>query len=295
MALPSYTLTGDALVGVMPDPEAVKTFAALPQEVFMGRQRPRARPQALPLKRYLSKSRGRVPTEPIDYYTKAMDCIRHMFLNDQLGICVIASAFHQLGVWTAALTGVPIIGIDQEALRAYRIWNPGNQDRGCSVAQVLDYTRDHGLTIAGQLHRIDGYVAVDWTDWEEVLVALYLFGSLKLGINLPQEWTNSAVWDMTNTRIVGGHDVPGVGTIVGNKVRIASWAKCYDITQPAFTSTKYLEECYAPLSPDWYDKVTKMSPVGFDADALKNDLAILNSGNLPPIDPAMKPWESILP
>jgi hypothetical protein len=290
----SYTLTGDALVGVVPD-DAVKTFAQLPQEVFMGRRRPRARPPALPLKRYLNRSRGRIPTEPIDYYTKAMEAIRRMYLNDQLGCCVIASAYHQVGVWSAAVTGTPLMGTDQEVLKTYRIWNPGNQDGGCDIGQVLNYTRDHGVPVGGVLHKIDGYVAVDWRDWEEVLVALYLFASLKLGINLPQAWLNNSIWDTTNTQIVGGHDVPCVGSILGpNKIRIASWAKCYDITQPAFTSTKYLEECYAALSPDWYDKA-KNSPVNIDADQLKHDLDILNSGGLPPIDPAMKPWESILP
>lgn len=294
MALPTYTLSGDALTGVVPP--TIQSAVQLPEQVFMGRRRPRARPPALPLKRYLNKSRGRVPTDPIDYYTKAIDAIRRMYLNNQLGCCVISSAYHEVGVWSAALTGTPLMGTDAEVLKTYRIWNPGNQDGGCDIGQVLDYTRDHGIPVNGVVHKIDGYVAVDWTDWEEVLVALYLFASLKLGINLPQAWLNNAVWDMTNTQIVGGHDVPSVGSLLGpNKIRIASWAKCYDITQPAFTSTKYLEECYAPLSPDWYDKVTKMSPVGFDADALKNDLAILNSGNLPPIDPAMKPWESILP
>lgn len=294
----SFVLTGSALQGTTPHLFTAAQLAALPAAVYTGRNRPRARAYTLDLENYFDKQKfqnfaGQLG--PIDWYTKAAAAIAHMYLNDQLGCCVISSAFHQVGLWTGNETGTPVVGTDKEVLASYRIWNPGNQDNGCVITDVLDYTRDHGLPFNGVIHKIDNYVSINWTNWDLVQAALYLFGSVKLGINLPSAWLNNAIWDVTNTAIVGGHDVPGVGTLLSpNKVRIASWARTYDITQAAFTSKKWLEEAYVPLSPDWYAKANQ-NPVGISADDLRSDLAKLDNGTIPPLDPNMQPWESILP
>jgi hypothetical protein len=143
------------------------------------------------------------------------------------------------------------------------------------------------IPLGGVLHRIDGYVAVDWTRWDEMLVALYLFGSIKLGINLPEAWTQNDVWDVTGSRIVGGHDVPCVKAEVDG-ITIASWARLYKITKAAFTSRRWLSEAYSVLSPDWY-AAAQRAPNLIDAAALRADLAKLGGGTIPDIDPGPAP------
>jgi hypothetical protein len=114
---------------------------------------------------------------------------------------------------------------------------------------------------------------------------------VKLGINLPDAWTSEAVWDVTNTQIVGGHDVPGLGfgpsTIVsysGEGVYIASWGRLYLITWAAFISSRWIEECWVPLAPEWTNS-DRLAPNGVNVDSLKMAMAAIAAGDLPNVDP----------
>lgn len=286
------TLSGSALQGFGAGLVPQSLLAQLPLDVCLGRNRPRARPQCLPLRKYM-KAQYRVPTLPIDYATAAKIAIAHMFLNDTYGCCVISDRYHSVGVWTANSQGTPIIGTDQEVLNTYRIWNPGNQDNGCVITDVLDYARDRGIQVAGQTHKIAGYVSVDWTNWDETLVALYLTGANPIGINLPEAWTQNSIWDVTNTQIVGGHDVPNVGA-EQDGIIISSWGRLYKITKAAWTSRNWLEEHYCVLAPDWFNP-NGLAPNMLDVATLQADLQDLAQNNIPPIDPTLQPWENILP
>lgn len=296
-----FQLTGSALVGVRPLRDVLARLTgegdvtpeeALPTEVCLGRARPRARTAAPALEYYYNPSKVVVP-DMVDYYSKADAAIRKMYLNDKYGCCVISDRFHSIGVWSANDTGIPIIGTDSEVLAAYRIWNPGNRDNGCVITDVLDYNRDRGLKMGGQLRKIDGYVAVNWTNKLETQVALYLFGANPIGVNLPQDWLNNAIWDLTNSPIVGGHDIPVVG-FNQDGVQVSSWGRIYTITWRAFVSRKFIEEQYAVLSPDWYNS-DKLAPNFIDAATLRSDLTKIGNGTIPPIDPSMQSWENILP
>jgi hypothetical protein len=152
---------------------------------------------------------------------------------------------------------------------------------------VLDYFRDNGLLFNGAVKKIDGYVSVDWTNKLEVQVALYLFGAITIGINLPSEWTSSAVWDLTYSPIVGGHDVTCVG-YNEQGVQVSSWGRLYTITWAAFLKSVWLEEAYVMLAPDWYGN-DKLAPSGVNADMLAADLAKLGAGTIPPLDPTPVP------
>ncbi len=181
------------------------------------------------------------PVLATDWRDKAMPSLKHMYLNDQLGCCVIASAYHQVGLWTGNDTPTCAVGTDAEVLATYRIWNPGNQDNGCVITQVLDYQKSHGISLNGVIHKIDDYVSVDWTNKLLMQVAIEEFGTVKLGINLPQAWEQApdgGVWDVTNTPVVGGHDVPcftgdtKVPLLDGTERTFKELAD--DVTMPAF-------------------------------------------------------------
>lgn len=266
----------------------------LPDEkrtVRLGRIRPKVPPQALQLRRYL-KPGAVPPPASVDYATKAKPSISRMYLNDTYGDCVIAGKMHQLGVWSGNDTdsGGVVLATDREVSDQYfGICGPG--DNGCVITDVLDYFQKRGLQAGGKTYTIDGYVAVDWTNKLEVQVALYLFGSLTLGINLPGQWTeggDGSIWDVTNSRIVGGHDVCAVG-YNDQGVQIATWGGLRTITWRAFTSRQWIEEVYAQLAPLWYGS-DKLAPSGVDVATLKDDLSKLGSGVLPPIpDPTPPP------
>jgi hypothetical protein len=255
--------------------------------VKLGRIRPKARPNALRLAPYL---KGATPPPPsVDYSVKAMASISQMYLNDQYGDCVIAGKGHAVGVWTANESGTAIVGTDTEIYNDYETIC-GRGDNGCDISAVLDYMKATGLTLAGKQYKIDGYVSVDWTNQVEVQTALYIFGTLTIGINLPNAWAQSpdnGIWDVTNTRIVGGHDVTCVGYNATGVV-IATWGSLRTITWAAFTSKQWIDECYAMLSPDWY-AADHVAPSGIDVITLTDDLAKLGAGTIPPIDPTPDP------
>jgi len=119
-----------------------------------------------------------------------------------------------------------------------------------------------------------------------------LFGTVKLGIDLPGAWentSNNGTWDVTNSRTVGGHDVPGIGQNPQG-VPISTWGGIRTITWPAFTSRNYIQECYAPLSPDWYSN-GNVAPNGIDAVTLKADLTAIASGQIPSVGPPAVPLD----
>ena len=201
--------------------------------------------------------------------------------------CVISGKAHNVGVWTANESDEALQATDKEILSAYRtICGPA--DRGCDISVVLNYMKSKGIVMNGQPQKIDGYVAIDWTNADEVKIATYLFGALTLGINLPSAWRDSEdIWDMTNSRIIGGHDV----SVVGYKpqgVVISTWGGLRTITWAAFTSQRWIEECYALLAPHWYEK-DGISPSGLKVEELKADLEKLKNGTIPDINPHPTP------
>lgn len=248
----------------------------------LGRIRPKARPPALKLAAYFDPQQMAAPPPPsVDYAAKAMSALKRMYGNDKWGDCVLASKAHQVGVWTGNDGPSPAEVSDRDVLADYHaICGPG--DNGCVITDVLDVMRSKGLWG----HKIDGYVAVDWGNPLEVRVALLVFGTLTLGVNLPAAWLDApegGTWDTTDTQIVGGHDVAACGYDASG-VKVATWGGLRTITWPAFVSHTWLEECYAQFSPDWYGS-DKLAPCGIDAATLAADLDKLGKGVLPDIGP----------
>lgn len=235
------------------------------------------------------------PPAKVDYYTKASASLSRVYLNDQYGDCVIAGKYHQEGVWSANDTTQgqqpTVVGTDSEVLSAYHtICGPG--DHGCVITEVLDYFQKTGLTFSGVTKTIDGYVGIDWTNKLMVQVALEVFGGLTIGINLPSAWTcTNCTWDVTNTQIVGGHDVCCVG-YDDTGVQIATWGGIVTITWAAFLSKNWIEECYAELAPDWYGQ-DKVAVNGINLTQLRADLQALASGQIPDPGPTPTPAPTI--
>src|SRR5208337_2448702 len=58
------------------------------------------------------------PPDKIDWTPAALACLKLLFLNDQLGDCVIAAIMHALGVWTGN-AGNLITANNAQVLAAY--------------------------------------------------------------------------------------------------------------------------------------------------------------------------------
>lgn len=273
--------------------------ATLPngRQVMLGRIKPKARPLTLHLANYLDLANAIPPPDSVDYSAKAMASLKHMYLNDTYGDCTIAAVYHMAGLWTAnANGGNPAIGTDAEVLAAYRIFSP-HGDNGAVISQVLDYFQSTGYPFSGVNHKIAGYVAVDSTVKLLTQIGIYLFGSIDIGINLPEAWMESnSAWDVPTTRagsrIVGGHSIPAVA-YNSTGVVISTWGGLRTITWAAFLSQDWVDEAYIPLSPDWTANAN-LSPTGLEVAALQSDLTMLGAGTAPPLvpdppDPPMPP------
>ena len=250
----------------------------------------RAVPKLAP--HYDQRRMAMLPPDRVDWGARAANTIAQMYGNDQQGDCVIASAMHQVGLWTAndSDSGGEAIGTTQEALSQYHQFC-GAGDNGCDISSVSDIIKSRGLTVGGKKYTIDGYVSVNNLDRDLVKTAIVVFGSIKLGIDLPSAWANSNDgdrWDVTNTGIVGGHDVSADGyDEVG--VEIMTWAGKRRITWPAFLSKRWITEAYVILARAWYNS-DSLAPNGINATTLLAYLNMIGGGTTPPIpDPTPVP------
>lgn len=237
----------------------------------------------------------------LDWSAKAMDSIKRVYLNDQYGDCVIASKYHMEGVASANELGSTVLASDQEVLSSYhKICGPG--DNGCDIPTVLDAWKNDGLPFNGTTKKIDGWVAIDWTNKALVKAALAIFSTICLGINLPSGWTcTNCIWGKSGGN-VGGHDVPAFGYSDGDQqflkdatgksfgsdgVLIATWGGLVCIPWAEFLSKSWIEEAYVALPQDWYAK-GGVAPSGVNVATLQSDLQMLSGGQIPP-DPQPAP------
>lgn len=283
-------LTDGAIMGVGPA-NCMAAVSQLPIMVCLGQIRSKAQPACLKLSSYIIENAmaGILPTS-INRRDKAAASLARMYKNDQYGNCVLAGMAHSMGVWSAVDddSDGEVQGTDQEIVSQYQSFcGPG--DRGCNIVSVMNIVRSKGLVLGGKKYAIDGYVSVDNTKKELVKAALYFFGSLKFGIDLPQAWTSNAVWEPTSSRIVGGHDVAGVDYDDDEGVYISSWGRIYVITWEAMLSTRWVTELYAMLAPLWYGKNNVAGATGIDITGLKADLKKIESGIVPDVVDPMPP------
>ena len=232
------------------------------------------------------------PPDEVDYTKKAKAALDKMYLNDQMGDCVIAGMAHVAGVLmdNAENIGVPftlsdtrIVGL-YEQIGGYDPNFPRLTDHGCSVQTALNYWQKHGLMPHDKNpHKIYGWLAVDARDKVACRHALHLFENLILGVPLPDKWVSPApqeagfTWDVAGDPVLenghcfiaGGYDPKGY--------TISTWGMLGHLTNEA--AAKYAVdpgECYTVLSEDSINKAQAKAPNGFDFETLKAHFAALH-------------------
>jgi hypothetical protein len=198
-----------------------------------------------------------------------------MMLNDQLGCCTCATAGHMIQGWTvndSIMKSIPDIDI----LEAYKNISGYNgspsTDQGAYVLDVLKYWRKYG--IGG--HKIDVFVEIDPTDLQMIKTAIYLFGAVYYGIELPRSFENQKVWDVPwygarwNGRkgSAGGHAVSCHG--YNENFTLITWGKLQQMTSRF--ATTYASEAYAVLSIEDWTGIDRKAPNMFDVETLMEDL-----------------------
>jgi hypothetical protein len=217
-----------------------------------------------------------------------------MMLNDSLGDCTCAAAGHIVEeLTTDANAGVGVTIPDSSVLTMYEQacgYNPADPstDQGGDMSTVLKYFNQTGLLDTNNVpHKIYAYISVNPMNLQEVKEAIYLFGNLYCGVNLPNtvqnEETVLSCWDVakdykTNPDAqpgsLGGHCIPLMG-YSSKAFKLVSWGGEYYMT-PNFLQI-YCDELYAVLSMDWIEKNTNLSPSLFDLSQLQADLQIVTA------------------
>jgi len=288
--VPTITLSGAGARGVEVAMDHAALVAVLPLTVRLGclPPRPLMAKYLVWLDDHFEPSRAPTPPASTNWREKAAIPLARMYLNDKYGDCVIAGKAHCLGLWSAndPDSGGTVEATDDEIYSQYTsVCGPG--DRGCVITDVLGYMTRTGFQAGGKRYLLDGYAAVDHTNQLLVKTLQAIGGASTIGINLPSDWTRNAVWDVTSSAILGGHDVSPID-FDETGVYVSSWGRIYCVTWRAFLSPRWVREYYYLLSPLWYGP-DEMAPSGFDAAGLKRALEVFKRGGIPDYPPPEGP------
>lgn len=209
-------------------------------------------------------------------YVAAVKVPWQTFLNDELGCCVPADTAHALMLRTANASSI-VIPTDPEVLKLYETvggYIPGDEatDNGCNELDMCEYLERTGFLG----HKADAIGSVDPQNLDHLKWCVQLFGTCRLGLNLPQSAMDALdagkPWDVGgDTKIVGGHDVPIV-KYDGEYFYVVTWGVLQPVT-PAFILA-YNEESHAELFADWI-RSQGTAPSGLDLADLTAKLAAL--------------------
>jgi hypothetical protein len=201
--------------------------------------------------------------------------------NADYGDCTCACAGHIEMLMTAHTGSMyfPSLGdilAAYSAVSGFDAGPPVQNDNGAAISDVLEFWRVSG--IAGR--KILGWAQIDWQNINAVKQAIWLFGALDIGIQLPKsamEQTNAGqTWEVLSDDggILGGHSVPmfGYGSLGAN---CNTWGARQGMSWDWFA--KYCDEAYAIITQDWINEATEKTPSGFDLATLQSDLAALTT------------------
>jgi len=262
----------------VPKPKTPKS-----SKLKLGKLPKRVDPRTFKLSKYLKTSELPAAPPAVDWSKSVANY--GMLLNDQLGDCVIAGMMHLAMGWQADAGHPPVVPSDQEVIAAYSAiggYNPSDPstDRGCNMLDALNYWRNTGISIGAKNNRIAAFAEVDLSNAAEVKSALWLFGGLFTGFQMPLSAQNADSWTVPARGLRGrgkpgswgGHCAPLAAEDANGGFRAITWGELMPTTQDFVAD--YCEEAYAVLSTAWIEQNGK-APCGFNLAALQSDLADL--------------------
>lgn len=199
--------------------------------------------------------------------------------NDEYGDCVWAGAAHETMLWNLygnrseqiAFTTQGVLS-DYSAVTGFSPDIP-DSDQGTYTRQALDYRRTTGIVDAqGKRHTIEAYVALEPGNTAQLFQALYIFGTVGIGIQFPdtammQFHLNERWHPEPLAQIKGGHYIPAVGR--RNGIHIVTWGQDRIMSKSFYE--EYCDEVYVALSTEMLDSLGR-SNIGLDITQLRDDL-----------------------
>ena len=245
-----------------------------------------------------------LPTPPATFGTyKELDDWP-IFANDTYGDCVFAGAGHEHISWnyegqkTAQFTTNAILKAYSD-VTGFNVNDP-TTDLGTDMEAAASYRRKTGIKdTVGKYHKVDAYVELKLGSFEQLKVAMYLFGAVGIGFLFPtsawDQFEFGVPWDVPTTGypIDGGHYVAGIGINEKGNIVCVTWGKEHEMT-PAFYE-KYADEVLAYIELDRLKGT--LSPEGFDSAKLEEFLLQLkkNDGYFAKLEAgALSWWEKLL-
>jgi hypothetical protein len=237
-----------------------------------------ARPDAVTFSFLSYFSKSDLPTPP-----KVFGVWQHfwnikMFKNDKIGDCVWAGAANETSSWYRDVAkwvefmDDGVVG-DYSAVTGYV---PGNKDtdKGTDMGKAAEYRRQTGiLDRYGRRHHVDAYVRLRTGNFDELVVAMYLFGAVGIGLLCPdyfqKDFDRGEPWDVKpSKKMLGGHYIPGCGIDQNGDIVVITWGKYHRMTRAFFE--KYNDEsvCFFTFERT----MNRTSPEGFHASKLLSDL-----------------------
>lgn len=239
------------------------------------------------------------PPIPYDVQTALSITDTQEFLNDQLGDCVLAAAYHILEVFSKQETGVVVIPTNTEVKTTYFTLT-GGQDTGLVILTFLQYWQKTGIPAQGKLYKIYAFVSVDQTNQAEICDAIYYLKNVFCGLNLPlsaqtqyeagQPWTVTTGPD-AEPGSWGGHGVDGEGY-----VSIASVNEIGPVIETWGTKQQCTWQWFYTYCDELYCVVPAQNVAGSSIDpvALDHELTQITSDPTPP-NPSPAPTPTPIP
>ncbi|MFE8944490.1 hypothetical protein [Streptomyces sp. NPDC007856] len=180
-----------------------------------------------------------------------------MYGNDTIGDCTCAGVGHlvnQLTFYGSGAEKLPaeksVIGM-YSAITGYTPADP-DSDTGAYCQDVLGYWRKTGL----EGHKITAYASLDVSSLTEVKQAIALFGTVYVGLTVPDsamdQFNAGKTWDVVKgAKPEGGHCII-VGAYGSGKFGLVTWGTETQMTE-AFWRT-YVDEAWVVLDADGLQK-----------------------------------------
>lgn len=206
-----------------------------------------------------------------------------LLANDVVGDCAVAALLHYIQAATRWRDGAPLRATTLNALSGYRAmgWDGQGEGPGCSLAALVSRWQADGFSFGWAPHTdtISGFARVEL---EHLKAALWLFGPLLLGVELPRSAAHDGAWltpgSLTGDNAPGswgGHavlltalDDHGTATLVtwgAERAAEIGWIEAY------------FGEAWAVLHPAWV-ALDHSSPAGWDITVLQTNLRRVGNG-----------------
>lgn len=195
-----------------------------------------------------------------------------VYMNTVIGDCTCAALGHAVQAWTAYGLGTMVVVPDDVVLGLYEAvsgYDPrtGANDNGAVEQKVLEYVQKNG--IGG--HRVRAFAQVNHKDLKAMKHALWRFGSLYLGFQVPRyaesQTANALPWSVDpagDSTIVGGHAVD-LQKYDHDMMTVVTWGKTQAMTEEFWLC--YGDEAWVIITDDWLNS-NGIDPQGLDLRTL---------------------------